>query len=154
LSMRQAEQIAALTARIKELQEALEKILLCSDAPSCHRIVEHLQAELKQWRDSRDGVMSENEALALKVQELEESRDEWKRQWQLTEARNKAAEDRIKELEYDVNLRNMSIDTYKHADAGIRRMAEALEKLAGLAEAYMLAHGTTYATSYDPPEGD
>jgi chromosome segregation ATPase len=52
----------------------------------------------EQWRDSRDGVMAENEALALKVQELEESRDEWKRQWQLTEARNKAAEDRIKEL--------------------------------------------------------
>jgi hypothetical protein len=72
--------------RIKELQEGLEKIFLCSDAPSCHRIVEHLQAELKQWQ------------LALKVQELEESRDEWKRQWQLTEARNKAAEDRIKEL--------------------------------------------------------
>jgi chromosome segregation ATPase len=85
-------------ARIKELQEALEKIFLCSDAPSCHRIVEQLQAELKQWRDSRDGVMAETEALALKVQELEESRDGWKRQWQLTEARNKAAEDRIKEL--------------------------------------------------------
>jgi hypothetical protein len=74
LSMRQAEQIAALTARIKELEEriallkgpsdqiyldalarikeleeALEKILLCSDAPSCHRIVEQLQAELEKW---------------------------------------------------------------------------------------------------------
>jgi hypothetical protein len=35
--------------RIKELEEALEKILLCSDAPSCHRIVEHLQAELEKW---------------------------------------------------------------------------------------------------------
>jgi chromosome segregation ATPase len=55
----------------EDLIEALEKILLCSDAPSCHRIVEHLQAELKQWRDSRDGVMAENEKLALKVKELE-----------------------------------------------------------------------------------
>jgi DNA repair exonuclease SbcCD ATPase subunit len=86
LELEMKKQITALTARIKELQEALEKIFLCSDAPSCHRIVEQLQAELKQWQ------------LALKVQELEESRDEWKRQWQLTEARNKAAEDRIKEL--------------------------------------------------------
>jgi predicted RNase H-like nuclease (RuvC/YqgF family) len=30
--------ITALTARIKELTEALENTLLCSDAPSCHRI--------------------------------------------------------------------------------------------------------------------
>jgi hypothetical protein len=57
-----------------KLSHAVEKQMMTDNFTQCKTAAEHwkvkcdkLEKELESWRGSRDGIMSENETLALKV---------------------------------------------------------------------------------------
>lgn len=95
----------------------------------CMPIWDYKRLPLKTLISQFMGLQAEQiAALQARIRELEESRDEWKRQWRLMEAGNKMAEGKVTELEG-------ALEKIKHdADNRVRRRGQNINDIGDIAK--------------------